>query len=654
MSNIGSLRNYASQHIYKNIIIRYPHLTTPEITAKIQSTYKTLINNIRYITTSNEVDTINMPMSFLFHHIKQDIVSITANCVCINDKLFLDKYLIYNFDWNIRLFKCLKSLKALDIIVWFFLHIPYFNNDATISPSPQAQHQAQQPTQQPTQQPSQYILLYEKLLDYFLIYWTPDIYLTENEFIFISNDTCMPYALSYYYQYNNTNVNIFVKYCKLLRQICPWLNYYSPNASKQLFTNMYTNTPTQTPTQTPTTTSSSNPTSNPSPTALMDNDKDKIKICFISDSFNTDTSVLRDRISIIGKLDRTKYDVYFASFIPFENIYGIIAKTFMTKIKSNYIYLGSKVNTNYNSSHPSSLLTSAREILETYNFNYIVYPDLGMKLLPTLLAYSRIALKQLTTWGHSVSSGIDTIDYYISSNYFELPIELSQKHYSEKLILLKSLGTFYISPHKLFITKDSKHKQLTKSELGFNEITNIYCCLQTFYKINKQFEQCLLRILQLDPNACILLSNTFPYCKSHLKRIKSIMTDAQIKRLKWYPSLEKAEFLNLVKISNVCLDPFPFGGCNTSYDAFDYNIPVITMPNQYLYNRFTLGLYTKLNLSDCECIVNNIEEYANIATQICLNIKLQHKINRNIEMNKHLIFQDMDSINDWNNLFITL
>ena len=649
MSNIGSLRNYASQHIYKNIIIRYPHLTTPEITSKIQSTYKTLINNIRYITTSNEVDTINMPMSFLFHHIKQDIVSITANCVCINDKLFLDKYLIYNFDWNIRLFKCLKSLKALDIIVWFFLHIPYFNNDNTITPLAQQQH-----AQQHTQQNTQYILLYEKLLDYFLIHWTPDIYLTENEFIFISNDTCMPYALSYYYQYNNTNVNIFVKYCKLLRQICPWLNYYSPNASKQLFTNMYTNTPTQTPTQTPTTTSSSNPTSNPSPTALMDNDKDKIKICFISDSFNTDTSVLRDRISIIGKLDRTKYDVYFASFIPFENIYGIIAKTFMNKIKSNYIYLGSKVNTNYNSSHPSSLLTSAREILETYNFNYIVYPDLGMKLLPTLLAYSRIALKQITTWGHSVTSGIDTIDYYISSNYFELPIELSQKHYSEKLILLKSLGTFYISPHKLFITKDNKHKQLTKGELGFKDITNIYCCLQTFYKINKQFEQCLLRILQLDPNACILLSNTFPYCKSHLKRIKNIMTEAQIKRLKWYPSLEKAEFLNLVKISNVCLDPFPFGGCNTSYDAFDYNIPVITMPNQYLYNRFTLGLYTKMNLSDCECIVNNIEEYANIATQICLNIKLQHKINRNIEMNKHLIFQDMDSINDWNNLFITL
>ena len=59
-----------------------------------------------------------------------------------------------------------------------------------------------------------------------------------------------------------------------------------------------------------------------------------------------------------------------------------------------------------------------------------------------------------------------------------------------------------------------------------------------------------------------------------------------------------------------------------------------------------------MGLNDCECITYNIDEYANIATQIALNPKLQHKINRNIEMNKHHIFQDDNSINDWNTLFI--
>ena len=642
MANIITVRNYTKQYIYNHISLRYPDLTKIEFQFKLQSIYKEIINKIRYITTTCELDVINTPMGFLFQHIRQDIVYITANCSCINDKLFLDKYLIYNYEWNIRLFNCLKTLCAKDIIVWFFLHIPYYNTGTTNT--------------------MQIILLYDKLLDYLLINWTPDIYLTEYEFIYISNETCMPYAISYYNNMQNTiqsntisnvsnvsNVSVLVKYCKLLRKICPWLNYFSPKLSEKVFkynTNVHLGNNTNT-----------NNTDNTS----------KLKICFISDCFITDTSVLRDRISIIGKLDRTQYDVYIASFIPLEQVYGTIAKIFMNKLKNNYIYLGT-TNTLNTTNTPTTLLDNARMVLEKYEFDCIVYPDLGMKLLPTLLAYSRIALTQITTWGHSETSGIDTIDYYISSVYFELSILEAQKHYSEKLILLKSLGTYYISPDKLFINNSSINNSSinnssiqntkfifkTKIELGFNEDDNIYCCLQTFYKINETFEKCLMRILELDPKGIIILSNSFPFCKSHLQRIQNIMNNEKLQRIKWYPSLEKKDFLNLVKISTVCLDPFPFGGCNTSYDAFDYNIPVITMPSQYLYGRFTLGLYTKMNLSDSECIVNNIDDYAQIATQISVNIKLQHKINRNIEMNKHLIFQEQQSVDDWNNLFTTL
>ena len=111
---------------------------------------------------------------------------------------------------------------------------------------------------------------------------------------------------------------------------------------------------------------------------------------------------------------------------------------------------------------PTTLLDNARMVLEKYDFDCIVYPDLGMKLLPTLLAYSRIALTQITTWGHSETSGIDTIDYFISSEYFENMISTSshlpQDNYTEKLILFKSLGTFYISPHKLFIENNQKYE----------------------------------------------------------------------------------------------------------------------------------------------------------------------------------------------------
>ena len=614
-NSIIALRNYASQYIYNYISIRNPSMTINTKNIKIQTVFKEMINNIRVLTTTIEVDPYNTPMSFLFQHIRFSIIQLVANCSPQIEKLFIEKGLIYNLDWNIRFFNLLKTLVSKDIMVWFFLHIPYYN-ETQLHIDKQRE-------------------IYIKMLEYISNNWDSDLYFTENEFVFLSNQTCMPYASAYH---NKNNTILLSTYCKLLRKICPWINYYSPSLAEKIIKDKYND--------------KYNDKHND-----KHNDKQiqsKIQICFISDSFTTDTSVLRDRVTIIGKLDRTKYDVYFASFYPFESIKGIIAKVFMERIKSNYIYLG-------------NTLTSARLILEPYKFDFIIYPDIGMKLLPTLLAYSRIAPVQITTWGHSETSGIDTIDYFISSEYFENNVHINninpQLYYTEKLILFKSLGTFYISPHKLFIENNPKYQELkntgelnssikkfkTRDQYGFTNEQNIYVCLQTFYKLNPEFEACLARILELDPKGIILLSNTYPFCKSHLKRIKNIIGNEKISRLRWFGSLEKDEFLNLVSISDVCLDPFPFGGFNTSYDAFDYNIPVVTLEGEYLHGRFTSGLYRKMGLD--ECIVSTTEEYAQLASQIGINVKLKHKINRNIEMKKNLIFQEQASVQEWNDFF---
>jgi predicted O-linked N-acetylglucosamine transferase (SPINDLY family) len=300
-------------------------------------------------------------------------------------------------------------------------------------------------------------------------------------------------------------------------------------------------------------------------------------------------------------------------------------------------------------------ITSARLELEKYNFDIIVYPDLGMKLLPTLLAYSRISNIQITTWGHSETSGIDTIDYYISSEWFAKNIVLEGNYYSEKLILMKSLSTYYVSPHKLFISsnKDFMGKTFkTRLELGFKKDDHLYCCLQTFYKFNEDFEIALGKIIELDPKSIILLSNTFPFCKSHLLRLRKRLGEEKLLHLRWYNSLEKVDFLNIVSICDVCLDPFPFGGCNTSYDAFDYHIPVITYPSEYLHGRFTYGLYSKMGLEHCECIARDNDEYAKLAVEIGINEKLKHKMQRNIEMNKYKIFQEDGSVNEWNSVLL--
>ena len=420
-NNINILRNYANQHIYNLISVRNVNLTPDEKRLKLQAIFKELVNKIRLITVTNELDVNNTPMGILFQHLKPTIINLIANCLPNVDKLFIEKGLLYNFDWTTRLFKALHYLGSKDIIIWFFLHIPYYNDTSNTHSTIDKIRDH-----------------YKKVLEWLYINYPEELYLTEHEFVFLSNQTCMPYALSYH---NRNNVELLTLYSKLIRKICPFVNYFSPRIAesilkKQNQQNHNTQTHNLTPTPTPTL---------PTPK--------KQRICFISDSFTTDTSVLRDRISIIGKLDRTKFEVYFASFYRFEEINGLIAKVFMSKIKNNYISLGTN-------------LTSARNTLEKLELDLIVYPDIGMKLLPTLLAYSRIAPIQITTWGHSETSGIDTIDYFVSSEYFagSLSPEEIQKQYSEKVVLFKSLGTFYIIPHKLFVENNKSYtiQPLTK------------------------------------------------------------------------------------------------------------------------------------------------------------------------------------------------
>ena len=55
-----------------------------------------------------------------------------------------------------------------------------------------------------------------------------------------------------------------------------------------------------------------------------------------------------------------------------------------------------------------------------------------------------------------------------------------------------------------------------------------------------------------------------------------------------------------------------------------------------------------------ECIANTSDEYAELSSKIGINEKLRHKINRNIEMKKHMVFQEQASVDEWNELFKSL
>lgn len=352
----------------------------------------------------------------------------------------------------------------------------------------------------------------------------------------------------------------------------------------------------------------------------------KIKILFHASQLSRKHSVYKDRHLIIKGLSKNnKFDVYFSTF---DDLNIDIKYTFG---KAKHIKLTRK-------------LSEIKKILLEKQFDILVYCEIGMDPTSYYMAHLRLATIQINTWGHSDTSGIDTIDYFISSKLYELPYEESQKHYSEKLILHNSLCTVYENP---LVNYDiSKFKN--RYHFGFTNDTIIYFCAQSLFKFNPIFDDYVINILESVPNSIILLlENSDKY-----KFIERFENKNISHRIKFSPFLSHFDYLNLMNISDIILDIHPFGGCNSSFEGFSLGKVIVTQPSNMINGRFTSGFYKKMELEYLIC--NCKKDYIDFAIKLGLNKKYKEEIEEIIKIKKNILFNDNESLIEWTSLMIKL
>ena len=71
----------------------------------------------------------------------------------------------------------------------------------------------------------------------------------------------------------------------------------------------------------------------------------------------------------------------------------------------------------------------------------LLYAEVGIDPVIGWLAAQRLAPLQCLTWGHPETTGMPTLDYYLSSDLMEPPD--AEAHYTERLVRLPRLGTHY-------------------------------------------------------------------------------------------------------------------------------------------------------------------------------------------------------------------
>ncbi len=96
---------------------------------------------------------------------------------------------------------------------------------------------------------------------------------------------------------------------------------------------------------------------------------------------------------------------------------------------------------------------TAQSQLQDLKLDLLFFADVGMDALTSTLAFLRMAPIQCVTWGHPDTTGSPAIDYFISSQLLELPH--AHGHYSEQLVTLPLLATYYERPQRQWTATQS-------------------------------------------------------------------------------------------------------------------------------------------------------------------------------------------------------
>jgi len=407
----------------------------------------------------------------------------------------------------------------------------------------------------------------------------------------------IPFLFRFSY-YNRNNVSLFSKQCAVFRRICPELNYRSPDIDKR-------------------------------------HPGDKIRVGFISHHFKNH-SVARDRCGIIANLDRNKFHV---TTIFLEPPVDTLGKFIWNHSDSQLLLHG----------RAERSIASWRTAIEKLELDVLVYCDIGMSLDTYFLAFSRLASVQCNTWGHSDTSGIDTIDWYISSELYEIDDEC-RNHYTERLLLTKSLCTYYIN-HTVKLTQHHSIKDIGEKYWLNNRENNIYFSLQTVNKFHPFMDEVYRRILESDSRAIVVLSFVPPPVRKEFYRRISGRIGPNISRLVVIPEqLSVNDFLALIRFSKLILDSHPFGGCNSCFEAFSLGKCVVTFPSAFISGRFTYGMYKKMGID--ELITTSTDEYVGKALEIAHNDPKREALEQKILERSHLLFEDDMSLSEWNNVLV--
>ena len=344
----------------------------------------------------------------------------------------------------------------------------------------------------------------------------------------------------------------------------------------------------------------------------------RIRIAFVSKNFCNHT-IGRLNLGLVAGLDRSRFEVTTCVFPG-------TADAFQAKFQQasdHFLTLPGEPGL-------------AAQALAEHQPDLIFYTDLGMDPATYQMAHNRLAPIQFTSWGHPITTGISTIDYFISCE--DMDQDLSQAHYSEKLVIFRHMLLNYARPTLL-------SENIDKSALGLPANIRLYLCPQTIFKIHPDFDAILGGILRSDPNGLVMMIKLGheSWRQKLLARFARTIPDVH-QRILWMDRLSAMKFQHLFRLGDVALDPYRFGSGNTCLEALSMGIPLVTCPDPFMRTRMAFACYNRMGLTDP--VADSPEQYVQRATQIAMNPDYRRHLAHEILQRSAILFDNLAAVRE--------
>jgi predicted O-linked N-acetylglucosamine transferase (SPINDLY family) len=199
--------------------------------------------------------------------------------------------------------------------------------------------------------------------------------------------------------------------------------------------------------------------------------------------------------------------------------------------------------------------------------------------------------------GHPVTSGLPTVDYFLSGDLAEPPD--AQAHYSETLARLPNVSVCYARPRLPAPAK-------TRRDFGLDVSAVVYLSCQSPFKYLPRHDHVFADIAAEVPDSQFafvsFLRDKQPAAHARFeKRIRDAFAARGLdagRRCVFQPVLQRGDFLELNRLSDLSLDTFEWSGGNTTYEAIACGLPVLTCLSRFMRGRVSAAILNQMGMPE--------------------------------------------------------